>query len=385
MNSKSFWGWSSTEALREGGESGGFVTSFLESIVGKYDNILAVRKTGTVFEGAVMSIDSKEDAIKTQGALHAVCMELSHYIKKGERTAIVLKPCDARAVIENMKRNHVERENVLLIGLNCGGTLPPVDTMRFIDNYFELAPEDIVKEEIAKGKIIFKTTSGKEFWKTIDEIEEEGFGRRENCRYCDVKIPSMCDIACGNWGTPAGKNITFVEVFTENGNNALEQAVREGFINVGEPSEKMIAVRSKINGIMKKMAGGWNKRIIGRLRNMPNEERLAYIKNVLSPCIACYACRKACPVCKCGDDCKCMQMDPDDSLPISIFHSIRLLHLTESCIGCGNCSDVCPVDIPLAHLHQLFARNYEKKTGYKPGMSIEDIPPLSRGDLPEGY
>ncbi len=57
----------------------------------------------------------------------------------------------------------------------------------------------------------------------------------------------------------------------------------------------------------------------------------------------------------------------------------------ESCVGCGQCSDACPVDIPLAHLHQLFAKAYEDKTGYKPGMSAQDVPPLTRGDFPESY
>ncbi|HOP09787.1 MAG TPA: 4Fe-4S binding protein, partial [Candidatus Methanofastidiosa archaeon] len=123
----------------------------------------------------------------------------------------------------------------------------------------------------------------------------------------------------------------------------------------------------------------------GPVMEMSPEDRLDYIKDALSPCIGCYACRKACPICNCTSDCKCMQMDPDDDLPIPQYHAVRLLHLMESCIGCGNCTDVCPVDIPLARLHQLFSRTYEDRTGYRPGMSTDDTPPLSRGDYPEGY
>ncbi|MHC1604433.1 MAG: Coenzyme F420 hydrogenase/dehydrogenase, beta subunit C-terminal domain [Candidatus Methanofastidiosia archaeon] len=384
MNPEQYWGWSTKDRLRESGESGGFVTSLLESFIGNYDEIIAVQKVGTVFEGTVCTIENPDDVRKVQGALHAVCIELSHYIKKEKKTAIVLKPCDARAVIENIKRNHLDSKNVLLIGLNCGGTLPAVRTMEFLEKEFDVKPEDVTKEEITKGNLVFQTVKG-EFEKSIDELEEEAYGRRESCRYCDVKIPSMCDIACGNWGTPSGKNITFIEVFTEKGKDALEVACAKGFVVIKEPSEKLAAIRSKVNTSMVKLAGSWNRKILGTLLEMPSEKRFVHIRDMLSTCIGCYACRKVCPVCKCSSDCKCVQSDPDDLLPISQFHAIRLLHLMESCIGCGNCSDVCPVDIPLAHLHQLFARTYEKRNGYKPGMSVDDVPPLSRGDFPEGY
>lgn len=382
--SECYWGWAAEDSLRQGGENGGFVTSLLQSTLGEYDRVIAVKKTGTVFEGTVFCAQEKGDIPKMQGALHSMCSNMAHYIKKGVRTAIVVKPCDARAVIENLKRNHVNREEILLIGLNCGGTLPPVKTKQYVEEELGVAAKDVVKEEIAKGNLIFFTDSD-ELARSIDELEDAGWGRRENCRYCDVKIPSMCDMACGNWGTPANKNITFVEVFTEQGAAVLKSAVDQGYVAVKEPSEKLAAIRLKINGIMGKMAKKWKSKLLDPVLEMPQQQRLEYFQKTLAPCIGCHACRKACPVCNCSDDCKCMQEDPDDTMPISMFHSIRLLHLMESCVGCGNCTDVCPVDIPLAHLHQVFAKTYEERHKYKPGMSVEDVPPLSRGDLIEGY
>ena len=37
-----------------------------------------------------------------------------------------------------------------MIGVNCGGTLPPVPTMQMIRDVYELDPSDVIKEEIAK-------------------------------------------------------------------------------------------------------------------------------------------------------------------------------------------------------------------------------------------
>jgi len=382
--SQTYWGWSNDEDIRSRGESGGFVSALVESLIDDYDRVITIQRTGNVFEGKVVDVKNPSDVRKLQGALHSLCISMSAYINKGLRTAIVLKPCDARAVIENIKRNHASRDEVLLIGLNCGGTLPSVTTMELLRSEFNIDPNDVIKEEISKGDLVF-ITKKEEFARSIDELEEMEYGRRESCMYCDYKIPSVCDIACGNWGTPSNKNITFVEVFTEKGADVLRTAEEKGYVSTKEPSEKLAKIRSKIDLSMKKMAKKWKGKVLDSIMELPQEERLQLISDTLSPCIGCYACRKACPVCNCTSDCKCMQMDPDDDLPISQYHAVRLLHLMESCIGCGNCTDVCPVDIPLARLHQLFARTYEDRTGYRPGMSLDDVPPLSRGDYPEGY
>jgi len=379
-----YWGWANDEDIRERGESGGFVSALIESLVEDYDRVITIQRTGNVFEGKVVEINDPSQVRSLQGALHSLCISMSAYIKKGVRTAIVLKPCDARAVIENIKRNHVSRDDVLLIGLNCGGTLPSVTTMEMLRSEFGIEPDDILKEEISKGDLVFITKDG-EFSRSIDELEETDYGRRESCRYCDYKIPSVCDIACGNWGTPSGKNITFVEVFSDKGAGVLRSAEEKGYVSIKEPSEKLSIIRTKVDKAMKKMAKNWKGKVLDSLMGLSPDERLEMISKILSPCIGCYACRKACPVCNCTSDCKCMQMDPDDDLPIPQYHAVRLLHLMESCIGCGNCTDVCPVDIPLARLHQLFARTYEDRTGYRAGMSVDDVPPLSRGDFPEGY
>jgi len=60
---------------------------------------------------------------------------------------------------------------------------------------------------------------------------------------------------------------------------------------------------------------------------------------------------------------------------------IRLLHLMDSCIGCGQCEDVCPVDIPLTLIHRRFAERMQRKLNYTPGMSVEEKPPFYEAEL----
>ena len=53
---------------------------------------------------------------------------------------------------------------------------------------------------------------------------------------------------------------------------------------------------------------------------------------------------------------------------------VRFLHLSDSCIGCGQCEDVCPAEIPLTRLYQRFAVPVQKEYGYLPGMSDRTPP-----------
>lgn len=73
-----------------------------------------------------------------------------------------------------------------------------------------------MKEEIVRGKLIIETQDLNQYEMNIDLLEESGFGRLPNCRSCDINIPSMADLAFGNWGVigPLAGQSTFVEIFS---------------------------------------------------------------------------------------------------------------------------------------------------------------------------
>lgn len=74
----------------------------------------------------------------------------------------------------------------------------------------------------------------------MDDLEETSYGRRANCRRCEVKVPRMMDVACGNWGVigeDAGK-ATFMEVCSESWASLMEKAVAGWAIVVKQPSAK---------------------------------------------------------------------------------------------------------------------------------------------------
>ena len=348
---------------------------------GFLDNVLVVKKKG-VYEGIPVMTNDVEEVLEAAGSLHSAPVNLAKHVKQGSKVAMPAKPCDARGVIEQAKRNQLDIDNVYLVGLNCGGSMPPIPTMRMVEEVYELDPASVVGEEIARGQLIFNTKDGEKAVK-MDELEDKGYGRRISCRYCVTNIPEMADLACGNWGVPKDKfgQATFVQVLTEKGKNIFQNAVDSGNVEFEPASEKSAEIRAKIDGTMRNLAEEWHKKVFDDINGLSYSDRLSYYIEAFKNCIDCGSCRKICPVCACGEESKCLQMEyEDDSYKLSMFHMVRLLHLMDSCIGCGQCEDVCPVDIPLTMIHRRFAERMQSRLDYIPGMNM-DRPPFYEVEL----
>ena len=52
-------------------------------------------------------------------------------------------------------------------------------------------------------------------------------------------------------------------------------------------------------------------------------------------------------------------------------------HMCDSCIECGKCSQVCPVNIPSANFYRYINDKIQKKYNYTAGNSVDEMPPRS--------
>jgi formate dehydrogenase subunit beta len=59
------------------------------------------------------------------------------------------------------------------------------------------------------------------------------------------------------------------------------------------------------------------------------------------------------------------------------YHLTRMAHMSTACVGCGQCSNACPSDIPLAELFCSVADRTQAAFGYRAGRSLEEKPPLT--------
>jgi formate dehydrogenase subunit beta len=378
---------SSDKKIVEKAEHGGVVISLLKFALemGKVDAVVTVKaRDGNRYDGIPVLITDPEELMDTAGSLHCVSVNIPRCIKEyldgasNMKLAVVGKPCDIRGIIELNKREQISRDNLLLIGLNCTGTVLPVVAKRMIAEEFGVDPVDVVGEDIEDGKLTIRLKDGTEKTKDLKELEEKGYGRRENCRRCEIKIPTMADIACGKWGV-TNKKATFVEVCSEKGAEFFEEAIKAGYINVEGPDDKAIAERREKEQEAIESALSWQETDFASIKGMTSEEKFDYWWGQFSQCIKCYGCRDACPICYCKD---CiLEADrgvivPGEVPPDAMFPMLRIAHVMDSCVNCGQCQDVCPAGIPLARLIFMLNKELYDIFKYQPGVDVEARPPL---------
>jgi formate dehydrogenase subunit beta len=248
-----------------------------------------------------------------------------------------------------------------------------------IKEEYQVNPEDVVGEDMENGKLVIILADGTRKERDLKELEEKGYGRRENCRRCAVNIPRMADLACGNWGAK-GKKATFIEVCSQKGSELIEKAIEAGALIVETPDEEALKEREKKDKLAIELAKTWEQRDLDVLRWLPHEDRFKYWLQYFDRCIKCFGCRDVCPICYCQD----CYLEPGrgflqggETPPPMMFPLVRLAHVADSCVNCGQCQDVCPMEIPLTRLYHMLNRELSAMFDYVPGMDLSDYPPLT--------
>jgi len=379
-----YYAWAKDPEITLMGGSGGVLTATLKYLLEKniVDAVLAVKKGADLYDPVPVLIYSPDKIIETAGSLHFGTPNVAKIVEKyldgadSIRIAVTTKPCDAMNIIELVKRGRINKENLFMLGINCGGTLSPISSREMIDEMYKINPDSVLKEEIAEGKLILEIGNHKRRELSIDDLEKKGYGRRSNCRRCVINIPQMTDIVFGNWGVTgsfAGK-ATFVEVLTEKGAQILEAAFKGRALYLKEPLSDGIEARGKIDKIMVNLARKWQSKDFRKEKGEIINTFFHYLGE-FSKCIKCFGCRESCPLCYC-EDCTLDLKRPEwlyggEIPPESIFHLERLLHVAGSCTNCGQCEDVCPVDIPLALISHSINSRIQDLFGYHPGLDPE--------------
>ncbi|MGD9375963.1 MAG: 4Fe-4S dicluster domain-containing protein [Anaerolineae bacterium] len=276
-----------------------------------------------------------------------------------ERLGVVLRACEIRALVELVKFQQVKLDNVVVIGIDCLGTYPVTDYQ---------ARED--RSQLAEG-LRAGAVSG-------DLQPASGLTWRAACQMCEQPLPDgeHVALAMGLVGVETGQ--IYLRARSDVA-EALDLREAEALAEREAAVAALIAARTEARD--EALAG-----FRARVHSM--EGLLAEF----SSCIRCHNCMINCPICYCRE---CIFRTPTfeheselyyqwaarkgtvrlmpDTL---LFHVTRLNHMVTSCVGCGLCSDVCPVEIPVATVFRAVGEKAQALFDYHPGRSVEEAAPV---------
>ncbi len=283
----------------------------------------------------------------------------------GGRIAVVLRPCEIRAFIELVKLKQGRTDELIMIGIDCLGAYKNTD-------YFQFAGED--------GK---KSTQS--FYSSVLSGKGASFENIElaaACKACEYPVPHNADILIGLFGTDIKDHI-LIQPKTPAGEAILSSLKLS---ETDEPSGRMETIDALISERI-----SYRDNMFAETRKAT--DNLEKLTGYLANCVNCYNCRVACPVCYCKE---CVFVTdvfnhepsqylrwaarkgqikmPTDTV---FYHITRLAHMSTACIGCGQCSNACPNDIPVMELFRTIAWQTQKGFGYEAGQSLDEKPPLS--------
>ena len=245
-------------------------------------------------------------------------INLANYLtNRQEKIGIIAKGCDSRNIVTHIIENKIKREQLVIIGVPCQGMIDK----RKISAMFAGEIHEVVESD---DKI---TVTGNDFEETLNKKDV----LQQNCSVCIHRNPVVYDELVAD----------LVE----------EQTDIDRYEDVN------------------------------KIEALAPEAKNKFFDDLLAPCIRCYACRNACPLCYCPT-CFVDESRPQwvgksqDLTDVKTFHFLRAFHCAGRCTDCGACERSCPVGINM----RVFTKKLEKDCldlfDWEAGMSLDVRPPL---------
>jgi len=330
----------------------------------KVTGVFALKKIsndGAVAYSLITKPDELNDAVPFYPLMPTNAGKLlSRFTLKGSTNkpvAAVVKPCELRAFIELVKREQGSLENLFFISSTCGGVYP-----------LKMAADGTIEKNLSK------------YWDAVKkgEIPAE---LRPACKGCNEFAPYTADMTIDLIGKNDIDKQCMIFLNNKKGEE-LTKGMKGEFLEKAIDKGKIDKFQSKRESEKKKLFD----EIEAKTKGMDG------LIEIFGKCIGCHGCSNVCPICYC----KLCEFDSSDSEykpsnyeielkkrgglrvpPGTLYYHLgRLTHVTISCVGCGACEDVCPVDIPLSLIFKKVGESVQKMFDYVPGKNVEEDIPL---------
>jgi len=326
---------------------------------GKVSGVFSLRKAktnGAVDYALITDVTKLDEIAPFHPLMPANAGQLlSRFTPLPKPIAVIIKPCEFRAVIELIKREQGTLDNFLLITYSCSGAFP-----------IKLNASGVVNDLL-------------DGYNKANENMEIPSGIRPTCRACEYFAPENADILISVIGEKADSCKMYLNT---------DKAVEFTKDIKGEVSKDKFD-SSKLDKLKEQRLKA-KEEVYATVNT--EETGIDGLIEVFGKCIGCRGCNSVCPICYCTlcdfasnnfdynapiierelKQKKALRLPPDTIF----FHIGRLTHMSFSCVGCGQCSDVCPANIPVA---SVFKKSGERVAGlfdFIPGRNVEEAIPV---------
>lgn len=261
------------------------------------------------------------------------------------RVGIVMRPCEIAAAIELHKLLQARLEDVVVIGVDCPGTISVKDHIDLVD-----AGSD-----------------------PLDEVGKDPTLLREACLTCDWTRVQHFDMLLGTFGQDGERIVVVSEDETLTG--GLEKAPKKAVDSREKALKSIEKIRTQASEDVAQQVN----------EDLQGPEAFA---RHFETCIVCHNCMEQCPVCYCNEcffESQTFRYEGDKmmlwaknrgslDMPTdkSMFHLGRMGHMVATCVVCGMCTQACPVGINVGRVFKYVGSRVQPEFEYKAGRSLDD-------------
>lgn len=324
-------------------------------------SLKVINKDGDIAYALITNPDDLKDArpfyplMPENAGLH-----LSRFTLKGtakQPVLAVVKPCELRGFVELIKREQGNLDKLITMSATCGGVFP-----------IKMAVSKDHEKHLSK------------YWESVKkgEIHPE---IRSVCKACENFEPYTADITVDLLGN-SKSDAQLCMYFNTNKGKELATALKTTLVEKDSDKKTLDAIRKKRTAEKQRLFADIQKQLNG----------IDGLVNIFGRCIGCHGCSKVCPICYCR---LCEFESPEAEYnpahfesefkkkgamkvpPGTLYYQLgRLSHIGISCVACGQCEDVCPVDIPVAMIFKYVGESIQTMFEYVPGKNRDEKIPL---------
>ena len=270
--------------------------------------------------------------------------------------AVILRPCELRAMIELRKRHRVyyqpvyggnEQESLIVIGVDCPGTF---------------SQEEYHQHLLSNQEGAEMLHVGLSYGKRESYIPHEV---RATCQTCDSPAPLGADLVIGTIGIePQGDLLLIAR------NEDVDASLKVQDVTNHLATEQQVVCREVM---------------VGKLVDKRTEQRSALMDDSLpnnftsalalfARCTLCADCLDACPLYD-GELAGMLGAGEgrQNTRPL-LSELIRVSRWLASCSGCGMCRESCQYGIPLTQIVTTLSHRIQSELHYKPGDPSQRLP-----------